>query len=81
MPKDRWAQPRVGQCQDGATLTIRCRQIGSEATHRGEHRGEHPMGRCQIVVGQVGQGVIAVAIENMQLDPRQSTNIYVIRSN
>ena len=27
------------------------------------------------------QGVIAVAIENMQLDPRQSTNIYVIRSN
>jgi len=27
------------------------------------------------------QGVIAVAIENMQLDPRQSTNIYVVRSN
>ena len=27
------------------------------------------------------KGVIAVAIENMQLDPRQSTNIYVIRSN
>lgn len=27
------------------------------------------------------KGVIAVAIENMQLDPRQSTNVYVIRSN
>ena len=27
------------------------------------------------------KGVIAVAIENMQLDPKQSTNIYVIRSN
>ena len=27
------------------------------------------------------KGVIAVAIENMQLDPRQSTNIYVIRGN
>ena len=27
------------------------------------------------------KGVIAVAIENMQLEPKQSTNIYVIRSN
>ena len=27
------------------------------------------------------KGVVAVAIENMQLDPGQSTNIYVVRSN
>lgn len=27
------------------------------------------------------KGVVAVAIENMQLEPKQSTNIYVIRSN
>jgi len=27
------------------------------------------------------KGVIAVAIENMQLDPRQTTNVYVVRSN
>lgn len=27
------------------------------------------------------KGVVAVAIENMQLEPKQSTNVYVIRSN